>query len=281
MSLDSVLVVFAVGAVAGFIGALFGVGGGILIVPVLASGFGVPMHTAIGTSLLCVVATSSAAASRNIRSGMANVKLASLLEPCTVVGAIAGAFVAGFLRGETLMTIFGVTLMLMAIPMSRGQAELGLPAGTGGTTHGGIHLRGRYRDEAKGSEIEYEVERAPSLMGISVGAGVLSGLLGVGGGIVQVPVMTMLGRIPMKAAAATSNMMIGVTAVASALVYYGRGDLSPALAAAAVTGVFLGSKAGVTVAARIHGSSLGRGFAVFMVLMGIQLLLKANGLWFS
>jgi len=193
-----------------------------------------------------------------------------------------GAFVAGFLRGETLMMIFGVTLMLMAIPMSRDTTEITDAPETGAAIpHGTIHLRGRYLDEAKGAEVEYEVERVPSLMGISVGAGVLSGLLGVGGGIVQVPVMTMLGRIPMKAAAATSNMMIGVTAVASALVYYGRGDIAPALAAASVTGVFLGSKTGVAVAARIHGSSLRRAFAAFMVLMGIQLLLKANGLWFS
>ena len=281
MSLDAVLVVFAIGAIAGFIGALFGVGGGILIVPALASGFGVPMHTAIGTSLLCVVATSSAAASRNIRSGMANVRLATLLEPCTVAGAISGAFVAGFLRGETLMMIFGVTLMLMAIPMSRGQAERGVVSEPDAMAADWLRLRGNYRDEARGADVEYDVEKLPPLMGISVGAGVLSGLLGVGGGIVQVPAMTLLGRIPMKAAAATSNMMIGVTAVASALVYYGRGDLAPALAAASVTGVFLGSKTGVTVAARIHGSSLRRWFAAFMVLMGTQLLLKANGLWFS
>lgn len=281
MSLLQILAISGIGALAGLIGAMFGVGGGILIVPALAVGFGVPMHTAIVTSLLCVIATSSAAASKNIRSGAANVRLAMMLEPWTVVGAIAGSFVAGFLPGSTLMKIFGVTIIAMSYPMMRGVPDEEEPdSASDGPDAGRFRLPGAYFDAATNGEVSYETRRIPALVGVSTFAGVLSGLLGVGGGILKVPAMTILGRVPMKAAAATSNYMIGITAVASALIYYGRGDVAPALAAACVTGVFVGSRTGVHVAGKIHGHALRRGFAIFMILMGAQLLLKAYGYWF-
>jgi uncharacterized membrane protein YfcA len=281
VTLVQILAIAGIGALAGLIGAMFGVGGGILIVPALAVGFGVPMHTAIVTSLLCVIATSSAAASRNIRAGTANVRLAMMLEPCTVVGAVAGGYAAGFLPGSTLMKVFGITIIAMSYPMMRGVPDDEGPGDEGGDGAGErFRLPGSYFDAAAKSEVSYQTERIPALIGVSTFAGVLSGLLGVGGGIIKVPAMTMLGRVPMKAAAATSNLMIGVTAVASALIYYGRGDVSPSLAAACVTGVFVGSRTGVHVAGRIHGQALRRGFALFMVVMGAQLLLKAYGYWF-
>jgi hypothetical protein len=239
------------------------------------------MHTAIVTSLLCVIATSSAAASKNIRTGAANVRLAMMLEPCTVVGAIAGGFAAGFLPGSTLMKIFGVTIVAMSYPMMKGVPDEESPNEVGGDDEGGrFRLPGSYFDAAANSAVTYDTRRIPALVGVSTIAGVLSGLLGVGGGILKVPAMTILGRVPIKAAAATSNLMIGITAVASALIYYGRGDVAPVLAAACVTGVFVGSRTGVHVASRIHGNALRRGFAVFMVLMGLQMLLKAYGYWF-
>ncbi|MFA6957859.1 MAG: sulfite exporter TauE/SafE family protein [Thermoanaerobaculia bacterium] len=282
MTLVQILAISGIGALAGLIGAMFGVGGGILIVPALAVGLGVPMHTAIVTSLLCVIATSSAAASKNMRSGAANVRLAMMLEPCTVLGAIAGGFAAGFLPGSTLMKIFGVTIIAMSYPMMRGVPDEEMPDGANGDDAAArFRLPGSYFDAAAKSEVSYETRRIPALVGISTFAGILSGLLGVGGGILKVPAMTILGRVPMKAAAATSNLMIGITAVASAVIYYGRGDVAPGLAAACVTGVFVGSRTGVHVAGKIHGHSLRYGFGVFMILMGAQLLLKAYGYWFG
>jgi hypothetical protein len=274
MSLTTVLVIFGIGSLAGLIGALFGLGGGILIVPVLAIGFGVPMHTAIATSLLCGIATSSAAASRNIRLGIANVRLGLLLEPWTVTGAIAGGLVAGLLPGETLMKIFGVCIIGMAIPMGRVLGEKEPPK----VEDEPSPLSGAYFDAASGRDVRYAVERLPFAMGISSVAGVLSGLLGVGGGIIQVPALTLVCRLPMKAAAATSNFMIGVTAVASAIIYYGRGYVSPPLAAACVIGVFLGSRVGVVVSGRIHGEAIRKAFALVMVVIGIRLLVKAYGI---
>lgn len=281
MTLLQVLSIAGIGALAGLIGAMFGVGGGILIVPALAVGLGVPMHTAIVTSLLCVIATSCGAASKNIRTGAANVRLTMLLEPCTVVGAIAGGFVAGFLPGSALMKIFGVTIIALSYPMMRGApAERTAGGANGDDDPARFRIAGSYFDPAADREVSYETRRIPALIGVSAFAGVLSGLLGIGGGILKVPVMTMIGRVPMKAAAATSNLMIGITAVASAVIYYGRGDIAPELAAACVTGVFVGSRTGVHVAGLLHGHSLRRGFGIFMILMGAQLLLKAYGFWF-
>lgn len=274
MSLGIVLAIFAIGLVAGLIGALFGLGGGILVVPALAIGFDVPMHTAIATSLLCGIATSSAAASRNMRLGIANVKLGLLLEPWTVSGAIIGGLIAGMLPGSTLMKIFGVTIILMAIPMGTRLIPGDTPAGEGGAA---VETSGAYYDTAIQQDVSYDVERLSFARGTSSLAGVLSGLLGVGGGIIQVPVLTLACKMPMKAAAATSNFMIGVTAVASALIYYGRGHVVPTLAAACVVGVFAGSRLGVIVSGKVHGEALRKGFAVVMVLIGIRLVLKGQG----
>lgn len=273
MTLTQVLVIFVLGALAGLIGALFGLGGGILIVPVLAIGFAVPMHTAIATSLLCVIATSSAAASRNIRLGVANVRLGVLLEPWTVTGAILGGLIAHMLPGVTLMKIFGACIIAMAIPMARGLKERKVEEAPTPSP-----LDGGYFDGAIDSEVRYSVERLPAAMGVSSMAGVVSGLLGVGGGIIQVPALTLLCRIPMKAAAATSNFMMGVTAVASAVIYYGRGYVSAPLAAACVVGVFVGSRAGVRLSDRIHGEAIRKAFAVVMVVIGIRFLVKAYGI---
>ena len=219
--------------------------------------------------------SASAAASRNIRLGIANVRLGLLLEPWTVTGAIVGGLVAGMLPGLTLMKIFGVCIIAMAIPMARGLRESAVPGGDAEPSM----LEGRYFDGAIDREVRYTVERLPFAMGISSLGGVLSGLLGVGGGIIQVPALTLLCRLPMKAAAATSNFMIGVTAVASAVIYYGRGYVSAPLAAACVIGVFAGSRAGVVVSGKIHGESIRKAFAGVMVLIGVRLLVKAYGIF--
>ncbi len=274
MSLSHALVVFGIGSAAGFIGALFGLGGGILVVPALAVGLGIPMHTAIATSLICGIATSSASASRYIRLGIANIKLGVLLEPWTVLGAISGGLLAGMLPGLTLMKVFGVCIIAMSYPMSRGLRE----KGEKDEAVDDSILSGEYDDAASGGVIRYRVKRLPLAMGVSSVSGVLSGLLGVGGGIFQVPALTLLCGLPMKAAAATSSFMIGVTAVASAVIYYGRGYVSPSLAAACVIGVFLGSRLGVVVSGRVHGDLIRKAFAVVMVVIGVRLLAKAYGI---
>lgn len=281
MTLGLTLFLIVAGAAAGLLGSLLGLGGGILIIPILVLVLHVPMHIAIATSLLCVIATSSAAASKNVSRGIANVRLGMTMELWTVVGALAGSLLAGRLSGSTLTLIFGVAMGVMALPMARGVPDQG-PVGIEededvepAPKRFVASLDGHYFDPAEGKEVTYRVRRLPVASAASTVAGVLSGLLGVGGGIVKVPVLTLYCDVPMKAAAATSNFMIGVTAVASALVYYGRGDVSPFISAASVVGVFAGSRAGSMMAGRIRGTTLRRGFAVVMIVIAAQLIWKS------
>lgn len=283
MTIGTILFLVGSGVAAGLLGSLLGLGGGILIIPILVLALKVPMHTAIATSLLCVIATSSAAASRNVRRGIANIHLGVTLEIGTVLGAMIGSAVAGLLPGTTLMLIFGIAMCLMSAPMMRGvgdqpvAAEEGDPEATEEPSRFANALRGSFYDHATNSEVSYIVRRLPLAVSISGFAGILSGLLGVGGGIITVPTLATFCDVPIKAAAATSNFIIGVTALASAIIYYGRGDVSPLISAASVVGVFLGSRIGTVVATRVHQRSLRRAFAVIMVLIGAQLILRSTG----
>lgn len=279
----TILLLLLTGFGGGLVGAMLGLGGGILIVPILVLLMNVPMHTAVATSLFCVIATSSAAASRNLIRGIANARLGITLELSTVTGGIAGGLVAGLLPDRGLTLVFGVVILLMTIPMLRGVADEepeaaveGADPMTRSTTFAG-KMDGVYFDPAEKSEIRYRVRRLPVALTVSGVAGVISGLLGVGGGIVKVPVLTSFCDIPMKAAAATSNFMIGVTAAASAVLYYGRGDVSPLITAATVLGVFAGSRTGARLATKMRGAALRRLFAIVMILMSLQMLLKGAG----
>ena len=263
------------GVAAGVIGSIFGLGGGIVIVPLLVLVLKVPIHYAVGTSLMCVIATSSAVGSRNVQRGMTNLRLVSVLEVATVTGAIAGSALAGHLRATVLEMLFAGVLLILAIPMAleRETTTAVLPEHhEGGFT---ARLRGVYYDPALGHEVQYDVERLPLAMGASAVAGMVSGLLGLGGGVIKVPVLTLYSRVPVKAAAATSNFMIGVTAVASAFVYYGRGEVQPVVTATAVLGVFAGSRLGLIFAERTHSSVLRKIFALLMLVIAAHMAWQA------
>jgi uncharacterized membrane protein YfcA len=275
MSPQSLLILFTGGIAAGVIGSMFGLGGGIILVPLLVLVLKIPIHNAIATSLVGVIATSSATASRNVQRGMANMRLASVLEIATVIGAIGGGAIAGHLHPRSLEHLFAIGLTVMALPMALGkESDETLPP-----THeprGFIaRLAGSYHDPALDRNVHYEITRFPLAMSISSVAGLLSGLLGIGGGVLKVPVLSLYCGMPVKAAAATSNFMIGVTAVASAFVYYGRGDIRPVITACAVLGVFAGSRAGLTIAQRTHSSQLRVAFALLMLFVAVQMGWKA------
>lgn len=283
MTLGLIALLLLAGFAAGTFGAVLGLGGGILVVPILVLAAGVPMHSAVATSLLCVIATSSGAAGKNIERGFANVRLGVSLELWTVIGAVIGGTLAGILSGSALTAIFAAALLAISVPMARGNVETGIgeqepeaPASAFAAS-----MRSVYFDPGAAREIRYQPKRLSLAMGISSFAGVLSGLLGIGGGIVIVPALVKLCGVPMKAAAATSNFMIGVTGVASALIYYGRGDFSPLVAAATALGVFAGSRAGAALAGHLDPTHTRRAFAVVMVLIAIQMILKAAGWWFA
>jgi uncharacterized protein len=265
------------GAAAGLVGSLFGLGGGILLVPLLVLVLQIPIHNAIAASLISVIATSSATASRNVRRGVANLRLGSTLETATVAGAIAGGALAGFLPAKALILLFATALVLFAVPMARGREIAERTAEEAEATGFIARLGASYFDPALEREVHYAIRRFPLAMSVSGAAGILSGLLGVGGGILKVPTLTLYCGVPVKAAAATSNFMIGVTAMASAFVYYGRGDVLPLVTAAAVLGVVVGSRAGASIAGQIHAQALRKWFALLMTLVGLQMAWKVFG----
>lgn len=278
--LNAALLVFA-GALTGVLGAILGIGGGVLLIPVLVIVLELPMHEAVATSIISVIATSTAVATTNVERGTANMRLGMTLEIATSLGAIAGGLTAGVLSPRTLEMLFAVVIVPTSILMWRGRAE----AATYGkspepATPDVGRLGASYDDPASGGSVNYRVERLSAGMLIAFVAGNLSGLLGIGGGVFKVPALHLLCRVPVKAAAATSNFMIGVTAVASAFLYYGRGEVRPAITAAVVLGVLAGSAVGSVVNQYLRGKVINRLFAVLLIAVAVQMLyrtLSADG----
>ena len=282
------LLLAAGGFGAGVFGSLLGLGGGILIVPLLTVGFGVPFREAVGVSLVCVIVTSSAAAGVYLERHTANLRLGMLLEVFTATGALLGGLVAFLLPERVLAGLFAVLLAYTAFTMlrrSRAQAaeepprpsaedaEVADGARDGGPDPGpaGQSLA----DEIAGPG--YRPRRVGAGAAGSLGAGVLSALLGVGGGIVKVPLMNLVMGVPLKAATATSNLMIGVTAAASAVVYLVRGGIDPYVAGPTAVGVFAGALVGSRLAARIDVRLLRLLFVGVLALTAVQMAWRALG----
>ena len=235
--LSALLVVL--GFFAGLLGALTGIGGGILLSPILALHFGIPIRQAIGTSLVAVITTSAASSSVHLQRHTTDIRLGMTLELATALGAAVTAYLVGYFNRNWLEGIFAGFLLYSSITILwRGGKVKNeeLPAQNGGET----------------VIPPYEPERYPLGLAASLLAGGLSGLLGIGGGPIKVPVMYLFMNVPLMVATATSNFMIGVTAAASAIVYYRRGDILVELAAPLAVGVFLGSLLGARMAPRIQ-----------------------------
>jgi uncharacterized membrane protein YfcA len=267
LTLWSFLILLVGGVGTGILGALLGLGGGVFLVPFLVFVFNLPMHQAIATSIVAVIATSSAAASVNIERQTVNVRLGMLLEIATVLGAILGGLTANYLSNGALTKIFSVLLFAVSVVMIR---RIRGKEKESSLYEGGV-LKGNYVEPTTGETINYSVRRVPGLLGISVLAGNISGLLGVGGGIFKVPAMHIVGAIPLKAAAATSNFMIGVTAAASAFIYFANRHLNPLVGATAALGVLGGSFLGVSLSRKVKSEALTWIFALVLLVMAIQL----------
>jgi uncharacterized membrane protein YfcA len=227
------LIIFVAGAVAGGLGALLGLGGGIFLVPFLNLGFNFPITTAAAISLTTVIATSSSVSAGRAGKHLINMRLGMLLEVATAAGSFAQS---------TLQRLFGITAMIVALIMLTRLRRRNVILDP--SVNPGV-LGGRYFEEESGGTVTYRVKRLPVAVVASFLAGNVSSLLGIGGGIIKVPILNAWCGVPMRAAAATSAFMIGVTATAGAVIYYGRGQIVPVLAAAAVLGVQLGSWGGM------------------------------------
>ena len=229
------LLLIVLGFVAGLIGALAGLGGGIIITPILALHFGVPIRVAIGTSLVAVITTSVASSAVHLQRHTTDIRLGMTLGLATAMGAAITAYFAGYVNRGVLEILFAAFLLYAAISLLRGKGgDEGAPV-------------------IRSSEIpDYTPKNYPLGLGSSLVAGGLSGLLGIGGGPIKVPVMYLFMEVPLIVATATSNFMIGVTAASSGFVYFRRGDILASLAAPLGVGVFAGSLLGARLAPRVH-----------------------------
>jgi len=263
----TLVAVFAIAVAAGVFGSMLGVGGGIIMVPMLSLVFGAPIKVAIATSIVCVIATSTVAETRFARRGMTNMRLGMLLEVATTVGAVTGGVTAVLIQGRILQAAFAVLLVYVAWMMNRRRGDA-VPERTG-------VLEDTYFDPALGEQVVYGCKRVPLGFVLSLAAGNISGLLGVGGGAFKVPVMNLLMGIPLKATIATSNLMIGVTAAASAAIFYGRGYMDPAFALPAALGILLGARFGPGLAVRLSARALGLTFQVVLVAFAVLMALQA------
>lgn len=237
-----IAIVLAAGAVAGCLGALLGIGGGVFLVPLLNVGMGLSWPMASGVSLMTVIATSSVVSARPAGRRLINLRLAMLLQLAAGIGALIGGLTVKGLPVMFLNLVFAcVTAMIAVIMLSR----LDRRNVIFDTSVDPGRLGGRFYEEESGREVIYRTRRLPAAVVVSVAGGLVSGLLGIGGGILQVPALNAWCGVPLRAAAATSSLMIGVTAAASAPLYFARGDVSAPLAGAAVLGVLVGSQAGL------------------------------------
>lgn len=255
--------------VAGLLGALTGLGGGVVIVPLLVVAFHVNIHYAIGASLISVIATSSGAAAAYVREGFSNIRIAMFLEIATTLGALFGAFLAARLAGGIIAIVFGTVLIASSALSMRGWHEE-KSDGSADRWATRLKLNSSY-PTAHGPE-HYEVRRVPAGFGMMFGAGTLSGLLGIGSGAFKVLAMDQVMRIPFKVSTTTSNFMIGVTAAASAGIYFRRGFVAPGLAMPVVLGALLGSVIGTRVLVRARTRWLRLLFALVIVALGVEMV---------
>jgi uncharacterized protein len=247
--------------VAGALGALTGLGGGVLLVPLLTLGFGVNVRYAAGASLISVIATSSGAASSYVRDGLTNIRIGILLEVATTIGAVAGAVIAARLSTGAIAVLFGLVLFYSAVRMVAPDAA---PGGRSDP----LAVRLRLNDRG------YAVQRVPQGFAVMIAAGVLSGLLGIGSGALKVLAMDRVMRLPFKVSTTTSNFMIGVTAAASAGIYLRHGYINPPLVWPVMLGVLAGALIGARVLPHAPVAGLRRLFTVVIVVLAIEMILK-------
>lgn len=270
------LLVFAISIGAGMLGSLLGLGGGIIVIPALTLLLKIDIRYAVGASIVSVIATSSGAAAAYVRERMTNLRVAMVLEIATTSGALSGAYLAGHIGGRWLYIIFGLVMGYSSLMMARKRKETGFEGDfvRKAPLSDYLRLHGSYYDEAEGREIVYRVVRARVGLVLMYIAGVVSGLLGIGSGALKVPAMDLAMRLPIKVSTATSNFMIGVTAAASAGVYFARGDIDPFIAAPVATGVLIGATAGSHLLGHLKSSTIRLVFVAALLWVSAQMLMK-------
>jgi hypothetical protein len=280
LAAGSGLWLFAVSFGASALGGMLGMASGIFIVPILAIFGHIEIHTAIAASIVSVIACSCGSAAPFLKDSLTNIRLAIVLETATTLGALTGVFLVGALPVALLYLLFAVILAVSAQQMlsRRGEPDGGgrVPDENGWATV--LRLHSSYPDRGLGRDVAYQVHRVPLGMGLMYGAGLISALLGIGSGVLKIPAMDTALRLPIKVSSATSNFMIGVTAAASACVYFVRGDIVPALAGPVALGSVVGALVGARILMVVSNDKTRVLFVVVLVALAVQMLLSAFGI---
>lgn len=273
---EFLLVLFLSSIFAGVFGSIVGLGGGVVVIPVLTLLLGVDIHFAIGASIVAIIGTSSGAASTYVKDRLTNLRVGMFLELATTSGAIAGAAISAYVDSAALALIFGVILLVALVPtvMKLGEDIPKSPELKGLAKR--LKLTGSYT-EPDGRQVEYNATRpGAGLFGMVI-AGMLSGLLGIGSGAFKVLSMDYAMKLPMKVSTTTSNFMIGVTAAASAGIYYARGDVNPLIVAPVALGILIGAFVGARMLVRARNPTIRKVFAVVLAVAAIEMILTALG----
>lgn len=265
------LIVMGLGA--GILGALFGLGGGIVFVPVLTLVFGLEPTEAVAVSLIGIIAGSVGASTVFVDKGLSNVRLGLLLEITTATGAIIGAVLATYLEQWVLMILFSIVVYFSAWRMIRNPEKIIPPSDDADG-----RFAFRYDDDAHGDHVKYEVQNVKGGMVLCTAAGMVSSMTGVGGGMIKVPLMNLYMHVPMKAASATSSYMIGITAFSGAIAYFFGGELLIDYGAGVAIGAFLGALAGTALARRLDTKHLRKYFSIVVVILATVVLLEGVGI---
>lgn len=254
---------------AGLLGSLTGLGGGVVVIPLLTLVFGVDFHYAVGGALVASIATSSGSGSAYVKEGITNIRLGMFLEIATTIGAVAGAIVAVWLNNSTIAVIYGFVLLLTAIMQQvRKQDHEGT---RGSETARRLKLFGTW-PQKDGSLKAYELRHVGGGFGVMLVAGLLSGILGIGSGVLKVIAMDGIMKVPFKVSTTTSNFMMGVTACASAVVYIQRGNIVPGIACPVLVGVLFGALTGARLLKRLDVRLLRRLFCLAILLVAFNMI---------
>jgi uncharacterized membrane protein YfcA len=275
MSFDTTFWLFFAGLAASAAGGMLGMAGGIFVVPALTILFHLGMHTAVGASIVSVIACSCGSASDFLRGGLTNVRLAVVLETGTTLGALTGVLVAGVIPVQALNFLFAVVLLVSAWQMfvRREDPATAVAANARGLA-ATLGLNTTYRDARLGRDVPYQVHRVPVGLLLMYVAGLISALLGIGSGILKIPAMDNALRLPIKVSTATSNFMIGVTAAASACAYFVRGQIDAAVAGPVALGSVVGAILGARVLMMVPSAHLRFLFLTVLVVVACQMLLQ-------
>jgi hypothetical protein len=272
--LEFVLICFAVSIAGGFVGSLLGLGGGLVVIPALTLALKVDIRYAIGASIVSIIATSSGAAAAYVRERMTNLRVAMVLEVATTTGALTGGYLAGRIGGRWLFLGFAVVMAASAVMMLRKRHSVATEEGEGTPWANYLRLRSSYYDSALNREVAYRPVHARLGLALMYIAGMMSGLLGIGSGVLKVPAMDLGMRLPIKVSTATSNFMIGVTAAGSAGLYFARGDINPFIAGPVAAGILVGALIGARVMPRLQSQLIRYFFVVVLLFVSAQMFLR-------